>query len=131
MTVFNFFKVAVFYLSRLVTGSSFMSISLLVRELWQFSFMKAWPEIQKSENLPSEFFPIYIDWVELVIPNLARMYLMKSYWMLQNTKVAAFPVSELLREHQQGGGGGVGMVKIPVKKRLNVYTAILLEPFLK
>ena len=26
--------------------------------------------------------------------------------MLLNTKVAAFPVSELLREHQQGGGGG-------------------------
>ena len=31
--------------------------------------------------------------------------------MLQNARVAAFPVSELLREHQQGG---VGMVKIPV-----------------
>ena len=47
--VFNFFKVAVLYLSSLVTGSSFMSISLLVLELWQFSFIRAWPEIQKSE----------------------------------------------------------------------------------
>ena len=104
--VFNFFKVAVLYLSSLVTGSSFMSISLLVLELWQFSFIRAWPEIQKSEILPSEFCPISIDLVELVIPNLAPMYLVKSYWMLENARVTAFTVSELFWEHQQGGWGG-------------------------
>ena len=27
----------------------------------------------------------------------------KSYWMLQNARVTAFTVSELLRENQQGG----------------------------
>ena len=29
------------------------------------------------------------------------MSLMKSYWMLQNSKVTAFTVSELLRENQK------------------------------
>ena len=29
------------------------------------------------------------------------MSLMKSYWMLQNSKVTAFTVSELLREYQK------------------------------
>ena len=29
---------------------------------------------------------------------------MKCYWMLQNAKVTAFTVSELLRENQQGEG---------------------------
>ena len=108
--VFNFFKVVVLYLSSLVTGSIFMSISLLVLELWQFSFIRAWQEIQKSEIIPSEFCRISIDLVELVIPNLARMYLMKSYWTLQNARFTTFTVSELLREHQQGGG----VVKIPI-----------------
>ena len=41
------------------------------------------------------------------IPNLARMSLIKCYWMLQNDRVTAFTVSELLREIQQGG------VKLP------------------
>ena len=41
------------------------------------------------------------------IPNLARMPLIKCYWMLQNDRVTAFTVSELLREIQQGG------VKLP------------------
>ena len=101
----KFFKMTMFYLSSLVTGSGLMSISLLVLELWQFSFIRAWPEIQKSEILPSEFCPLSTDSYQiLMIPNLTRMYLMKSYWMLQNAKVTGFTVSELLREHQQGGG---------------------------
>ena len=51
----HFFDVALFLLSSLVTGSSFMSISSLVLELWQFSFIRDWPEIRKSEIPPSEF----------------------------------------------------------------------------
>ena len=43
-------------------------------------------------------------WGELEIPNLARMSLMKCYKMLQNSRVTAFALSELLRENQQGGG---------------------------
>ena len=37
------------------------------------------------------------------------MFLMKSYSMLQNSRVIAFTVSELLRENQQDGGRGAGV----------------------
>ena len=99
----NFFDVVLFLLSSLVAGPSFMSISSLVLELWQFSFIRDWPEIQKSEIPPSEFCPISGDWGKLWIPNLARMSLIKCYWMLQNARVTAFTVSGLSRENQQGG----------------------------
>ena len=99
----NFFDVVLFLLSSLVTGPSFMSISSLVLELWQFSFIRDWPEIRKSEILLSEFCPISGDWGELGIPYLARMSLINCYWMLQNARVTAFIVSELLRENQQWG----------------------------
>ena len=78
-----------------------MSISSLVLELRQFSFIRDWPEIQKLEILPSRFFQISGDWGELRIPNLAWMSLINCYWILQNTKVTAFTVFELLRENQQ------------------------------
>ena len=45
------------------------------------------------------------DWCELGIPNLARMPVIKGYWILQNASVRTFTVSELLRENQLGGGG--------------------------
>ena len=47
------FDVAVFFFSNLITGLRFMSVSWLVLELWQFSFLKHWPEIRKSEISPS------------------------------------------------------------------------------
>ena len=96
-----FFYVVLFLLSRLVAGSSFMSISSLVLKLWQFSFIKDWPEIRKSEIPQYEFCPISRDWDELEIPNFPRMFLRKCYWMLQNARVTAFTVSELLRENPQ------------------------------
>ena len=95
----TFFDVVLFLLSSLVTGRSFMSISSLVLELWQFSFIRDWPEIRKLEIPPSEFCPKSGDWV----PNLARMSLIECYWMLQNSRFAAFTVLELLRENQLGG----------------------------
>ena len=98
----NFFDVVLFLLSSLVTGPSFMSISSLVLELWQFSFIRDWPEIRKLEIPPSEFCTISGDWSEKGIPNLAWMFLMKCYWMSQNARVTAFVASELLRENQQG-----------------------------
>ena len=49
--VVNFFDVAVFPLSSLVTGPNFMSISWLVLELRQFLFMKVWQEIWKYRCL--------------------------------------------------------------------------------
>ena len=41
---------------------------------------------------------------KLGLPTLAGMSRIKYYWLLQNPRVTAFIVSELLRENQQGGG---------------------------
>ena len=71
----DFFDTVFFLLSNLVIVSSFMSISSLVLELYQFSFIRDWPEIWKSEIPPSEFFSISKDWGELEIPNLVWMLL--------------------------------------------------------
>ena len=46
-----------------------------------------------------EFCPISGDSGELGIPNLAEMSLIKFYWMLQNARVTASIVFELLREN--------------------------------
>ena len=99
----KFFDGILFLLSSLVTSLSFMSVSSQVLELWQFSFMRDWPEILKTEIHPSGFYPMSGDWDKLGIPNLARMSLVKCYQMLQNAKVTPLNVSELLRENQQGG----------------------------
>ena len=96
--IVNFFKVVVFLLPSLVTGLSFKSISLLVLEVWQFSFVRDWSEIQKLEITPSEFFPISLNWCKLETPNLAQNLLMKFYWMLQHASFTAFTISEFLRE---------------------------------
>ena len=63
--IVNLFWHFLFPLSSLVTGPSFMSVSSLVLELWQFSFIRDWPEIRKSEIFLSEFCPISRDWYEL------------------------------------------------------------------
>ena len=56
-------------------------------------------KIPKIGTLPSEFFPMAGDWVKLGIPNLSRMSLIKIQLTLQNAKVTASTVSELLREN--------------------------------
>ena len=89
MSLSNIFDVVLFILS------SFMLISSLALELWQFSFIRDWPEIWKSEIPPAGFCQISGDWGELETPNLAEMSLMKCYWMLQNARVTAFIISEL------------------------------------
>ena len=104
----QFFRRRFFLLSSLVTGPNFMSISSLVLELWQFSFIRYGTEIRKSEITQSVFCPISGDWGKLGIPNLTQMSLMKCYWMLPNVRVTAFTVSELLRDNQKGAG-----VKLP------------------
>ena len=74
-----FFDVVLILLPSLVTGPSLMSVSSIVLELWQFSFLRDRPEIRKPEILPSEFCPISGDWGKLWIPNLARMSLIECY----------------------------------------------------
>ena len=59
-----------------------------------FFYIRDWPAIRKSEIVPSEFCQISGDLGKSRIPNLARMFLIKCYWMLKNTRVAAFSVSE-------------------------------------
>ena len=86
--IVNFFDVVLLLLSILVTGRlSFMSISSLVLEIWQFSSVRDWPEIQKLDILSSEFYQISGDWDELGTPNFARRFLMKCHWKLQNARV--------------------------------------------
>ena len=85
----QFFYVAKFHLSSLATGPSLMSTSWLVLGLWQFLFKKDWPEIQKWEIPPSEFYPISGDCGKLEIPDLVQ-------WMLQIARFTAFTISELL-----------------------------------
>ena len=96
----NFLDLVLFLLSILVTSLSFMSISPLVLE---FSFIKDWLEIRKSEIPSSEFCGIPADWGKLWIQNLARMFLIEFYWMLQNSRVTAFTIFELLRKTQLRG----------------------------
>ena len=96
----KFFDGILFLLPSFVTGPSFMYISSLVLQLWQF-FYKRLTEIRKSVIPPYGFCPISGDWDQLGIANLARMSLLKCYWMLQNARVTAFTLSELLRKNQQ------------------------------
>ena len=98
-----FFSLVFFLWSSLVTDSRFMSISSLLLELWQFSFIRGWPEIRILEVPPSEFCPISGDWDELWITNLTKMSLIECYWILQNSRVTTFTGFELLRENQLGG----------------------------
>ena len=96
----NFFDVVLFLLSILITNIQYHHL------FWSydnFLLIRDWPEIRKSKIPPSKFCLISGDWDELGIANLARISLMKCYWMLQNTRGTAFTVSELLRENQQGG----------------------------
>ena len=48
-----------------------------------------------------EINPISGDWEKVGIPNMVPMSVIKCYWMLQNARITAFTVSELLGENQQ------------------------------
>ena len=100
----NIFEIVLFLFLTLVTGPSFMSISSLFLESWQFSFIRESPEIRKLEIHLSEFCPVSGDWGKLWISNLARISLIECYWMLQNYRVTVFTVFGLLRENQLGEG---------------------------
>ena len=98
-----FFVATLFFWPSLITGSSLMKVSWLVLGLWQFSFIKDWQEIQKSNITPPEFFRIPQYWGKLATANFSQMFVIKCYWVLLNARVTAFTVSEVLRENWQGG----------------------------
>ena len=103
----QFFDVALFLLSSLVTGPSFMSVSSL--ELWPFTFIRDWSEIRKSKTPPSKFCPISRDCGKLGIPNLAGMFLMKCYKMSYS-----FSCFRVIKGKPTGGGGGLPPIQIRV-----------------
>ena len=94
--IVNFFDVVLFLLSSLVTSPSFMSISSLFLELWQFSFVRDWPEIYKLEITQSEFCPISEDGGELWIPNLAQMSLNAAKYFTECCKIPRLQLLRLL-----------------------------------
>ena len=47
------------------------------------------------------------DWGELWTPNLAQMFLIEFYGMLQNFRVTVFTIFDLLRENQLVVGGKI------------------------
>ena len=101
--------VAVFLLSALFTGPSFMLISWLALDLWQFLFIKDWPEIPKSQIPPSEFCPISGDWDKLGERNMLRMSLIKKLLnaaKCQNYSFYRFWV--IKRQPTREGVGGEG-----------------------
>ena len=99
-----FFDVVLFLLSSLVTGPGFMLVLSLVLELWQFSFVRDWPEIRKSEILSFEFCPIPGDWGKLWIPSLVWMSLIEFYcfWVIKGKPTRGVklpPPPALLQPH--------------------------------
>ena len=64
-----------------------------------------------------QFCPIFGDWGDLEVPLLVQMSLIKCTWNLQNAMAAAFTVSELLGENQQGA-------KISPHSRLSVLSVL-------
>ena len=76
----------------IITGSGVMTIS----------FYKELTRNPENGNTPVQ---ISGDWNEQGLPNLARAFLIKCYGMLQNARITAFTVSELLRGNQLAGGG--------------------------
>ena len=123
----NFFNVVLFLLSSLVTGPNFMSIPSLVLELWQFFFLRVLTrnlEIWKTPVWVLPNIPKSGALDELWILNLARILLMKFYWMLQNVRVT---FSELFRENNRGGKYNHSLALIRVNKDNPIYTSRCLE----
>ena len=77
--IIKFFWHCLFLLSSLVTGSNFMSISLLVLELWQFSFIRVDQKSPEIGNTP--IWVLHNIWGlgpvrdTKVVTNISRKYL--------------------------------------------------------
>ena len=92
----------------IISGSGIMTIFFYKR-------LTRNPEIG---NTLSEFCPISGDWSEFWIPHLAQMFLIESYWMLQNSRVTVCTVFELFRENQLGGKTTPSPTQVRVKWRI-------------
>ena len=107
----HFLDIAMFLLSNLVIGPSFVSISWCVLEFWQFSLIKDWQEIGNT--------PV------CVLPNIWRLgrvwdtRFICNKMLLNAAKCQGYSwsVFELLRKNQEGEGGGYSFHQIRVKKK--------------
>ena len=71
-------------------------------ELWQFSFLREIDQKSGNRKYHHLSFAQYLETGRVRDTKLVRMSLMKCHGMLQNARVTAFTISELLRENQQG-----------------------------
>ena len=103
--------VVVFLLSGLINGPSFTMISFLVLELWQFFFIRDWPEIRKSEIPMSEFCPIPGEWCKLPYAAKCQVYSFYRFWVIK------------------GKPTGGGIKKLPPPTRLGLtYVKLQKQP---
>ena len=96
---------------------------------WSYDnfFIRDWPEIQKFEIPLPGFCPIPGDWREVEIPSLARMSLIKFYWILQNARVTAFYRFWVIKgkpKGQKAGGGKITPPPPPIPPRLGLTKKI-------
>ena len=105
-----FFDIVSFLLSLLVNSPSFMSISSLVLELWQLSFIKDWSEIRKSEKPSSKLFSTCAGCCGFEIPNLAHV---SNKMLLNAEKWQGYSFYHFwVINGKPTGGWGVGVVKV-------------------
>ena len=67
--ILSFFDDVAFFLSSLFTVPSYMSVSLLVLELWQFSFIKDW---QQTYNHVHNILRLFDGWAIFLSPQVKR-----------------------------------------------------------
>ena len=96
----NFFDIVLFLLSVLVNWSKFHVNIITDSGIMTIFFYKGLTRNPEIGNTSVWVLPNI--WGKLWIPNLAWMSLIECYWMLQNSRVIAFTVFELLRENQLG-----------------------------
>ena len=90
--------------SSVVTGPNFISISLLVLELWQLSFTGNWPEIWKMEISPPEFCQISGERDQLRLPYLAGMSLKNVTECYKMPELQRLVFLSCWRRTNRGGG---------------------------
>ena len=133
-SAYKYFDVILFLKSSLVIAPSFMSISSLVLELWQFSFKRDCPEIRKLGIPPSELPNIWrLGRVMNTKFGMIEDRIIKCYWTLQNFKITVFTVFDLLRENQLSvwGGGGGGIPPPPPRLGLNWLLVCYISRFFR
>ena len=102
----SFYDVFLVFLTSLAIVVSLMSVLLLGSGVMTFLFCKGLTRNSEIRNTLIWGLSNTCRLGKSRLPNLAGMLLIKCYWMLQNVRVKAVTVSELLSVTQQGEMGG-------------------------